>query len=446
VVLVACAIGMTPSTAAALPNDPDVEQPWVTQVAAPQAWDVATGGAPVVVGVVDTGVDLTHPDLAPNAWRNAGEEANGADDDGDGLIDDVAGWSFGHDSGDVADPSGHGTHVAGLIAARGGNGIASAGVCWTCTLLPVDVYREGGRGTLHDLASGMAYAAERAQVVNLSLESPVSSDEVAAVVAAHPDRLFVVSAGNGGHDVDATPSWPCAIAAPNLLCVAADDDGRPAEAANWGARSVHLAAPGVGLVSTAPGGGVAAMTGSSFAAPLVSGTAALLWSWRPEASVEDVRAAILSGADPLPGWAGRTVTGARLNVFGALRALAAARGEQPPAQPAPVQAAVAPVPVSASASSSSVVRPLPLAVVMPRARVSRGVVAVRLLCGSHTRSCSGTLHALGGARRFVLHAREARTVRFRLRRSFRAASLRRLRVVVDAGARSRAYRVLIGSA
>ncbi|HEX8122654.1 MAG TPA: S8 family serine peptidase [Solirubrobacteraceae bacterium] len=436
---------MTPSTAAALPNDPEVDQPWVAQIGAPQAWDVTTGAAPVVVGVIDTGVDLTHPDLAPNAWVNAGEQAgNGTDDDGDGLVDDVAGWSFGHDTGDVADPNGHGTHVAGLVAARGGNGIASAGVCWTCTLLAVDVYRDGGRGTLHDLASGMAYAAERARIVNLSLESPVSSDEVAAVVTDHPDRLFVVSAGNGGHDVDATPSWPCAIAAPNLLCVAADDDGRPAEAANWGARSVHLAAPGVGLVSTAPGGGTAAMTGSSFAAPLVSGTAALLWSWRPEAGVSEVRDAILAGADAMPAWAGRTVTGARLNVFGALRALAAARGEQPPPAPAPVQVAAAPpAPVSASSSSSSIVRPAPLAVVMPRARVRRGVVSVRLLCGSRTRGCSGTVHVLGGARRFSLVSRGARTERFRLRRAFRARSPRRLRVVVDAGDRSRVYRVRV---
>ncbi|HEV2812638.1 MAG TPA: S8 family serine peptidase, partial [Solirubrobacteraceae bacterium] len=307
---------MTPASAAALPDDPELDQPWVTEIAAPEAWEIVTGDPSVVVAVVDTGVDLRHPDLAPNAWHNAAEQPNGADDDGDGLVDDVAGWSCGHDSGDVGDASGHGTHVAGLVAARGGNGIASAGVCWTCTILPVDVYREGGRGTLHDLASGMAYAARHARVVNLSLESPVSSEEVAAVVRDHPDRLFVVSAGNGGRDVDAAPSWPCAVVAPNVLCVAADDAGAPAEAANFGARSVHLAAPGVALVSTAPGGGTSAMTGSSFAAPLVAGTAALLWSWRPDATVEQVRSAILAGADALPAWAGKTSSGARLNAYG----------------------------------------------------------------------------------------------------------------------------------
>src|SRR5688500_10092248 len=155
----------------------------------------------------------------------------------------------------------------------------------------------------------MAFAARHARVVNLSLESPVTSDEVGAAVTAHPDRLFVVSAGNGGRDVDAAPSYPCAVEATNLICVAADDAGVPAEGANWGARSVHLAAPGVGLVSSAPGGGTSVMTGSSFSAPLVAGTAALLWSWRPDAGVAQVREAVLAGADRLPAWAGRTATG-----------------------------------------------------------------------------------------------------------------------------------------
>jgi subtilisin family serine protease len=447
-VLAAIATGMTPTTAAALPDDPELGQPWVTEIAVPEAWDVTTGDPSVVVAVVDTGVDLSHPDLAPNAWRNAGEQANGADDDGDGLVDDLAGWSFGRDSGDVADPSGHGTHVAGLVAARGGNGIASAGVCWSCTILPVDVYREGGRGTLHDLASGMAYAAERARIVNLSLESPVASEEVASVVTSHPDRLFVVSAGNGGRDVDAAPSWPCAVAAPNLLCVAADDAGAPAEGANWGARSVHLAAPGVALVSTAPGGGVAAMTGSSFAAPLVAGTAALLWSWRPDASVEEVRAAILAGADRLGSWSGRTVTGARLNAIGALRAFAALRGEQPPdAVVAPVSPSAVAAPVSATASSSSPVLPSPLAIVSPRARASRGGVRVRLHCGSRVNTCTGTLHALGQLRRFTVAPHRSVTVRLRARRAFRLGARRSsgasLRVVVRAGSRSRLFRVRV---
>ncbi len=445
-VLAAFLVGTTPAYAA-LPDDPEVNQPWVAEVAAPEAWAVTTGDASVVVAVVDTGVDLSHPDLAANAWRNTAEQANGADDDGDGLVDDMLGWSFGRGSGDVADPSGHGTHVAGLVAARGGNGIASAGVCWSCRILPVDVYREGGRGTLEDLARGMEYAAARARIVNLSLESPVSSDAVARVVTSHPDRLFVVSAGNGGRDVDATPSWPCAVAAPNLLCVAADDGGSPAAAANWGAGNVDLAAPGVGLVSTAPGGGTSAMTGSSFAAPLVAGTAGLLWSWRPDATVEQVRAALLEGADRLPAWLGRTATGARLNAIGALRALARARGEEPPAAPvAPAVAAepAGPVsPVSASASSSSAVAPAPLAVVLPRARVARGSIGVRLVCGSRTRGCSGEVRALGRTRPFVVGARGSRTVRFLAPRPFRRASSRSLRVLVTAGERRRTYRVSV---
>lgn len=414
IALAAIAAGMTPATAAALPDDPALPQRWVADIAAAQAWEVVTGDPSIVVGIVDTGVDLAHPDLAPNAWQNPGEALAAPD-------------------GDVA----HGTHVAGLVAARGANGIGTAGVCWTCTILGIDVLREGGRGTLHDLASGMTVAARHARIVNLSLESPVSSEELSAVVAAHPDRLFVVAAGNGGRDVDAAPSYPCSLTGANVLCVAADDEGVPAEGTNWGARTVHLAAPGARLVSTAPGGGTATMTGSSFAAALVSGAAALLWSWRPDASVEQVRAALLDGADRLPGWAGRTATGARLNAFGALLALAAARGEPPPGPPpAPVPE---PEPVSMSASSASPPSlPVPLAVPSTVARVRRGRVVVRLHCRSVSRPCTGTLRALGVSRRFAIAAGAAGAVAVRAPRRRQI-----LRVLVVAGERHRAHRVTV---
>jgi subtilisin family serine protease len=428
---------MTPGSAAALSDDPEAGQPWVAEIAAPDAWSITTGDPSVVVAIVDTGVDVAHPDLAPNAWRNPAETANGADDDADGLVDDLAGWSFGHDSADVADRSGHGTHVAGLVAARGDAGVAPPGVCRSCRILPVDVYREGGRGTLADLARGMAYAAQRARVVNLSLESPVSSDAVAAAVAEHPDRLFVVSAGNGARDVDAAPTYPCAVPAENLICVAADDAGEPGAEANWGARTVHLAAPGVGLVSTAPGGGTATMSGSSFAAPLVSGAAALLWSWRPDATVAQVRSAILDGAEPLPAWAGRTATGSRLHAFGAMRALAAARGEAPPA---PRPQADAPVRASAHSSAATAA---PLPAVAPRGRSAGGSVSVRLLCRSRTRACAGTVRALGSARRVTVAPRGSRVLAFPGRRTLRRGGGRRLRVLVEAGERRRVYRVSV---
>jgi hypothetical protein len=182
-----------------------------------------------------------------------------------------------------------------------------------------------------------------------------------------------------------------------------------------------------------------AMTGSSFAAPLVTGAAALLWSWRPDATLAQVRAAILDGASRLPEWTGRTATGARLNVLGALRALAAARGEALPE--APVMAAGGSGPVSASADSSSpVAAPVPLAFVAPRARVARGAVRVRLVCASRTRACSGTVRVLGRSRAFALAPRAARAFRFPLRR----ARSQRLRVLVEAGERRRTFTVRVG--
>ena len=372
-----------------------------------------------------------HPTSRRTRGATRARRANGADDDGDGLVDDRrrAGASG---AATATSPTRAGTaRTSPACSARAAaTGSASAGVCWSCTILPVDVYREGGRGTLLDLARGMAYAAERARIVNLSLESPVSSEARSPPPSReHPDRLFVVSAGNSGHDVDATPVVPVRVSGAEPALRRRRRRRRGRRGRRTGARAPCISPrPGVALVSTAPGGGTSAMTGSSFAAPLVSGTAALLWSWRPDATVEQVRAAILAGADRLPGWAGRTDH--RRPAERVRRAARARGGARRGAPPPPRRGARR----SATSASSSVRRAARAARrAVARAACAAASLTVRLLCRSRSQPCSGTRPRRAGARGSFAIAPGGRPRRAVPRASRRGACV----VAVAAGERSR---------
>jgi subtilisin family serine protease len=303
---------------------------------APGAWDVTVGSPSVLVAVADTGVDITHPDLAPNVWVNAAEVAgNGVDDDGNGFADDVRGWDFVEGDGTPQDEDGHGTHVAGTVGARGNDGAGVAGVSWNTTVLPLRILGPNGEGTVSDAIRAYAYAARAgAQVVNLSLGGASGSRAEREAIASHGDVLFAVAAGNEGADNDATPTYPCAYDVPNVVCVAASDRSDDlADFSNRGLRSVDLAAPGVAIASTYPGSKWALLDGTSMATPHVAGVAALLLATDPAATVADLRSALLAGADRKLALAGTTATGARLNALGALRALGTA--PPPPSEPSP---------------------------------------------------------------------------------------------------------------
>ncbi len=242
----------------ALPNDPFLPETWgLRRIAAPEAWDRTTGAADVKVAVVDSGVNLRHPELAPNIWRNPGEsgggrEANGLDDDGNGFVDDWRGWDFVQRDNEADDNYGHGTHVAGTIAARGDNGLGIAGVAWRASLIPVRVLDNLNTGLCADIAEGLAYAVRAgARVVNLSLGSRFLCQAQRSVIDSAPNTLFVVAAMNEGSDVETTPWYPCSFPSPNVVCVAATDSGdRLAGFSNYGAQSVDLAAPGVNVLSS----------------------------------------------------------------------------------------------------------------------------------------------------------------------------------------------------
>jgi thermitase len=324
------------------------------------AWDAGIGGG-VTVAVIDSGVDLAHPDLAANAWHNPGEygsgrESNGLDDDLNGRVDDWRGWDFVAGDNNPADENGHGTHVAGTIAAQRDNGIGVAGVADGSRLMALRVLNAQGTGSVAGVILAYSYAARAgAKVVNLSLGSSSASQAEYDAISARPEMLFVAAAGNGGDDEigddnDLYPEYPCAYPLPNVLCVAASDNrDRLASFSNYGDLAVDLAAPGVDIASTVPGGGYGWSSGTSMATPHASGAAALLWAASPGASVSQIKSALLGGVDPVAAFAGRTVTGGRLNVLSSLRmvpdvtlapaapAPAPSPAPAPPAAPAPDQ-------------------------------------------------------------------------------------------------------------
>jgi subtilisin family serine protease len=294
-----------------VPDDPRFDEQWSPlRVGAPEAWDTTTGSAATLVAVIDGGIELAHPDLAAAIWQNPGEtgggkESNHVDDDGNGYADDSHGWDWADDDADPDDEDGHGTHVAGIIGARGDNGEGIAGMDWHTRLLPLRACQDHGCWS-SDVMDAMAYAGRAgADVANLSLGGFGDFSGYGAVAAAWPGTLFVAGAGNNGVDLDSKRSSfrPCEDAGerPNVICVAATGKSfEPdvlADFSNYGS-VVDVAAPGYLILSTVspewpfP---YEVMSGTSMASPAVAGAAALLHAVSPGATPTQLRAALRHG-------------------------------------------------------------------------------------------------------------------------------------------------------
>ena len=228
-------------------------------IRAPEAWDVTTGSRDVTVAVIDSGITFKQPDLAPNIWSNPGEtgggrEHNGIDDDGNGFVDDAHGWDFVGADNDPTDNEGHGTHVSGIIGARGNNGIGVAGVAWNVSIMPVRALNNLRTGNCWDVANAITYAAAAgARVANMSIWGHSGCPLEEDAIAAAPDTLFVVIAGNDSEDINGDPAYPCAFPEPNIICVAGTDSSdHLGTYSNWGADYVDIAAPGTAIESTYP--------------------------------------------------------------------------------------------------------------------------------------------------------------------------------------------------
>ncbi len=317
-----------------IPNDPRWGDLWgMTNIKAPTAWDTFTGNASLVVADIDTGIDYNHPDLAANVWTNPGEIAgNGIDDDLNGYIDDIHGWDFAYDDNDPFDGNGHGSHTAGTIGATGNNGVGVVGVNWNVKIMALKFLNDSGSGTTADAISSVQYATMMKVKISNNSWGGGSYDQAlydAINAAKSVGHLFIAAAGNSGINTDRRPHYPSSYNLDNIISVAAiDSSDAKASFSNYGATTVDLGAPGVSILSTTPGNNYEYYSGTSMAAPHVSGVAALLYGMHPDWTYQSVRDAILKNVRSVSSMQGKTVTGGVLDAAAAL----GAGSPPPPAQ------------------------------------------------------------------------------------------------------------------
>jgi len=317
-------------TASVVPNDPSYAQEYgLAKISAPQAWDAQTG-ANTVVAVIDTGVDYNHPDLAANIWVNTREIAgNGTDDDGNGFVDDVRGWDFVQNDANPMDLNDHGTHVAGVIAGVGNNGVGISGVNWKAKIMPVRFMDAKGSGSTANAIRALDYAvANGARISNSSWGGPQFSQALYDAIQSANSRghVFVAAAGNAAANNDSVPEYPSSYNLPNIISVAATDSRDAlASFSNFGRVAVDVAAPGVSIYSTVRNGLYKNLSGTSMAAPFVTGLGTLLLAQNPNLTVSEIVKAINSAAtvDTLTVLNGKVASGGRINAFKALTSVGA---------------------------------------------------------------------------------------------------------------------------
>ena len=308
-----------------------------------EAWAANhTGSSTVYVGVIDEGIQYTHPDLDANVWTNPYDPANGIDDDGNGYVDDIHGWDFDgnnntiYDGGTKGNLDDHGTHVAGTIGAEGGNGTGVVGVNWNVTYISGKFLGRRG-GTTTNAIKAVDYFTDLKTRHGLNIVATNNSwggggfsqallDAITR--GAKADILFIAAAGNGGSDGvgdnnDTTPSYPSNYDTTSgagydcVIAVAAiTSSGSKSGFSNYGATTVDLGAPGSGVYSTTAYNTYSSYSGTSMATPHVTGGAALYASTHPGSSAAQIKNAILSSTIPTASLSGKTVTGGRLNVSG----------------------------------------------------------------------------------------------------------------------------------
>jgi subtilisin family serine protease len=326
--------------AIATPNDPRFSDLWGLKnnnnldINVLPVWDTTTGTRNVVVGIIDTGIDCNHPDLATNCWVNPGEDgpdttgknkrANGIDDDGNGYIDDWQGWNFITENNNAMDDNKHGTHVAGTIGAIGNNNLGVVGVNWQVSLVPLKFLSASGSGSVSDAIEAIDYATKmKFFLTNNSWGGGAYSDLLSQAIerASAAGILFVAAAGNSADNNDQNPTYPASYDANNIISVAAiNSSGRLTSFSCYGKKTVDVAAPGDGILSTVPGGGYASLRGTSMASPHVAGALALLKAQFPTETAMTLRNRLFQSVSLLPetGDQSKVATGGIINITSAM--------------------------------------------------------------------------------------------------------------------------------
>jgi thermitase len=291
------------------------------------AWAAGqTGSRKIVVAVIDTGIQWDHPDLKDNLFTNAGESgalaANGKDDDGNGFVDDTHGWNFADNKRNSSDDQGHGTHCAGSIGATGNNSTGVAGINWEVTLMPVKFLTASGSGTLQGAIESIQYATKmKVNVMSNSWGGGGFSQALMDAIQEARDAgiLFVAAAGNDSNDNDAKPTYPASYELDNIVSVAAlDNRDGIAGFSNYGKTKVHVAAPGVNILSTSMGSGYRTLSGTSMACPQVSGIAALMLSVDSSLAYSEIKRRLIRTSDPVASVRRKVVSRGRVNAYQAI--------------------------------------------------------------------------------------------------------------------------------
>jgi subtilisin family serine protease len=322
------------------PNDARFSEQWAldnhaqnggkegADIGALRAWVTTTGDDDIVVAVLDSGVDYTHSDLQNNIWVRP-DNIKQYEDRDLGSIEDVHGYNAVDNTGDPMDENGHGTHCAGIIGAEGGNEIGISGVNWKVRIMPLKFMNSSGFGTTKDAIEAINYVIARkrdgvnVRVISASWGSKMRSQALEDVIrkAQEAGILFVAASGNDSANTDQLPQYPAGYNLGNVISVAAlNRQDELASFSNYGAKSVHVAAPGANILSTWLGNEYEEHSGTSMATPIVSGVAALVLSKQPDLSVDELRSVLLKSVDKLPHLNGKVSTGGRINAAKAVGA------------------------------------------------------------------------------------------------------------------------------
>ena len=336
------------------PNDEQFNEQWAlnntgqtggtpaADIHATTAWEIQKESPSVKVAIIDTGIDWKHTDLADNIWQNLSEDAdgdgvvlewngyewvfdsgdeNGIDDDGNGYVDDFIGWDFRNNDNNPMDADGHGTHIAGIVGAKGNNGLGMTGVTWEVQLAALKILEEN-RLRVSDAVAAINYAvAMGIPISNNSWGDTISSQALYIAIenAATQNHLFIAAAGNKNYNTDTLLVYPASYPLDNIISVAASDknDNR-SSFSNYGNLNVDLYAPGSAILSCLPYNMYDVRSGTSQAAPLVAGACALVKESFPNKTYLEIKEAIVNSVDVMPSFIGHSLSGGRLNLFNAL--------------------------------------------------------------------------------------------------------------------------------